>query len=55
MCDCDGRITVWEDDPNYVKKEEFVPNNPLERPKINYLKPIIAFLAYFSSHTARRG
>ncbi|MBR2972150.1 MAG: membrane protein insertion efficiency factor YidD [Clostridia bacterium] len=46
MCDCDGRITVWEDDPNYVKKEEFVPNNPLERPKINYVKPIIAFLVY---------
>lgn len=27
-------------------QQEFVPNNPLHRPKINYLKPIIALLVY---------
>lgn len=43
---CDGRIIVWEEDPNEVKEEEFVPNNPLERPKINYVKPIVAATVY---------
>lgn len=46
MCDCNGKIIVWEDDPNVEQEEKFVPNNPLERPKINYVKPIIAFLVY---------
>ena len=36
-------------DAGYVtdkKTDEFVPNNPLRRPKINYVKPIIALLVY---------
>lgn len=41
------RIIVSAVDSNVVQNEdEFVPNNPLERPKINYMKPIIAFLVY---------
>ena len=40
------KIIVWEDDPNVPKEEKFEPYNPLERPEIHYLKPIIAILVY---------
>ena len=30
----------------FPEKEKFVPHNPLNRPKMNYVKPIIAFLVY---------
>ena len=40
------KIIVWEDDPNVPKEERFIPNNPLERPKIKYAKPIIAVTVY---------
>ncbi len=29
-------------------EEEFVPNNPLNRPKMNYVKPIIALLVFIA-------
>lgn len=41
------RVIVWAGDSDNVEEEEiFVPHNPLERPKISYVKPIIAILVY---------
>ena len=37
-----GVLTYTSEDT----KEHFVPHNPLNRPKISYVKPIIAFLVY---------
>ena len=51
----DGKIIIWEDDPNAPKtpkpEDLFMPNNPLERPKINYIKPLVAFLIYAALFT----
>ena len=41
------RVIVWAGEQSPAdEEEEFVPYNPLERPKINYVKPIIALLVY---------
>lgn len=40
------RVIVWAGDSEVTDEEEFVPVNLLERPKINYVKPIIAFVVY---------
>ena len=43
------RITVWAGDCDPAEEEEeFIPDNPLERPKINYIKPAVAFLVYIA-------
>ena len=40
------RIIVWAGDSESDNEEEFVPNNPLERPPISFKKPIIALAVY---------
>ena len=40
------RIIVWAGAPPTVDEDEFVPDNPLERPQIRYAKPIIALTVY---------
>lgn len=40
------RIIVWAGDSESDNEEEFVPNNPLERPPISFKKPIIALVVY---------
>ena len=42
------RIIVWAGDCDPASEEEFVPNNPLERPRINYAKPIVALIIYIA-------
>lgn len=45
----DDRILVFAGESTVVEDEdEFVPNNPLERPEIRYKKPIIALLVYIA-------
>lgn len=39
----DKDIKIWA--PK-VTTDEFIPNNPLRRPKISYIKPIIALLVF---------
>ena len=46
MMENNDRIIVWAGDSECDEEEEFVPNNPLERPTIRYTKPIIALTVY---------
>lgn len=50
----DGYISVLagESEPPEDQEPEFVPYNPLERPKINYVKPIVAFIVYVAQFVA---
>lgn len=46
-------VIVWAGESDALPEPPaFVPYNPLERPPINYLKPIIAFLVYAIQFTA---
>ena len=40
------KIIVFAGESTNVEEDEFVPDNPLERPQIKYKKPIIALLVY---------
>lgn len=42
----DSRIIICAEDPDAPKIEKFVPHNPLERPRIDYVKPAITIFVY---------
>ena len=42
----DDRVLVFAGESTVEEEDEFVPNNPLERPEIRYKKPIIALVVY---------